>query len=116
MPFRRYYRRGYKDEPLIAYPRAEAPVLMASLMRREPVDRTPAQAEADTILGAILLARAGYGAFAAPEDFPHLELGEREVAADDSEVIETSIAWRSLDRRPLVRAVIDAAVSQRNAL
>jgi DNA-binding transcriptional LysR family regulator len=109
VPFRRYYRQGQENAPLVAYPRAEAPVLMASLMRRESVDTPPGRAEADTILGAILLAQAGYGAFASPEDFPHSELGERVAAIGEAEVLETSIAWRSLDRRPLVRALINAA-------
>jgi DNA-binding transcriptional LysR family regulator len=110
VPFRRYYRKGDEGTPLVGYPRAEAPVLMASLKRREAVD-APTPAEADTILGAILLSQAGYGAFAAPEDFPHPELADRVAAHGDADVLETSIAWRSLDRRPLVRALVDAALS-----
>jgi DNA-binding transcriptional LysR family regulator len=109
VPFRRYHRRGQEKAPLIAYPRAEAPVLMTSLMRREGPNASPPRVEADTILGAILLAQAGYGVFAAPEDFPHVELSERVVADAEAEILETSIAWRSLDRRPLVRALIEAA-------
>jgi DNA-binding transcriptional LysR family regulator len=112
VPFCRYDRPGEEKAPLIAYPRAEAPVLMASLMRREAADALPSRAEADTIHGAILLAEAGYGAFAAPADFPHSELGAQ-VAANEAEVLDTSIAWRSLDRRPLLRALIDATLSSR---
>jgi len=108
VPFRRYDRQGHETAPLIAYPRAEAPVLMASVLRREGTRASEMRAEADTILGAILLAKAGYGAFVAPEDFPHAELGERVAAAGEAEELETSIAWRSLDRRPLVRALIGA--------
>jgi DNA-binding transcriptional LysR family regulator len=110
VPFRRYHPHGQENAPLVAYPRAEAPVLMASLMRRQGVDALPVRAEADTILGATLLAQAGYGAFAAPQDFPHVELGACVAAADGAEILETSIAWRSLDRRPLVRNLVQAAL------
>lgn len=65
--------------------------LLVSVMRREAADTLPSRAEADTILGAILLAQAGYGAFAAPADFPHRELSAR-VATNEAEVLETSIA------------------------
>ncbi|MEO0818865.1 MAG: LysR family transcriptional regulator [Pseudomonadota bacterium] len=106
VPFRRYQRAP--GEPLIGYPRHEAPVLMGALARNAGEARL-APAEADTILGAITLAEAGYGAFAAPESFPHAALSRFEGDPGAGEVLETSLAWRSLDRRPQTAALVAAA-------
>ena len=97
------------DQPLIHYPRGEAPVLMGALGRREAITDL-AQAEADTILGAITLSIAGYGAFAAPADFPHPHLAEARRSREETEILETSIVWRRLDRRENVQALVKAAI------
>ncbi|MEL6977439.1 MAG: LysR family transcriptional regulator [Pseudomonadota bacterium] len=116
-------------DPLIPYPRAEAPVLMGALARAEEARsqnargrdahardargrdaRSVALAEADTMLGAITLAEAGYGTCAAPEDFPHRALAGWRRDEDRAEILQTSIAWRRLDRRPQVTALISAAM------
>lgn len=98
------------DAPLIPYPRAEAPVLMGALARAEAA-RAFALAEADTMLGAITLAEAGYGACAAPEDFPHAALAGWPQADGRAERLQTSIAWRRLDRRPHVAGLAAAAAA-----
>lgn len=98
--------------PMVAYPRAEAPVLMGALGRRTDVagGDYPA-AEADTMLGAIVLSQAGFGASAVPEDFPSPFRGlGREAAPQPTGVmLETSIARRALDRRPLIKTLVDCA-------
>lgn len=105
-----------EDRPLIRYPRAEAPVLMGALARsladdHDAGDRFPA-AEANTILGAIVLGRAGFGPFTAPQDYP-MHLGMPSIGGASSStgiMLETAIAWRSLDRRAILQDLIEAAL------
>lgn len=100
--------------PLVAYPRAEAPVLMGALARRSDGGNGeyPA-AEADTMLGAIVLSRAGFGPFAVTEDYPSpFERTESCLVSQDTGLtLETSIARRSLDRRPMVETLVKSAVA-----
>ncbi len=100
--------------PLVAYPRAEAPVLMGVLARQsnEGNGEYPA-AEADTMLGAIILSRAGFGPFATTADYPTpFEKTESCLNAQSTGLsLDTSIARRSLDRRPMVETLIKAAIS-----
>ena len=99
-----------KDMPTIRYTRKDAPVLVAEIDRKEPdnVDRH-ALVEVDTALGAIVLSNAGYGPFLVPKGFPN-PFGRAEECLDEKPVdmqLGTSIVWRSLDRRPMVRALLD---------
>ncbi|MEO1091510.1 MAG: LysR family transcriptional regulator [Pseudomonadota bacterium] len=111
VPFQRFHGQADGDLPLIRYPRGEAPVLMRELARLH--DTAPGEAaalvETTTILGAITLSSAGYGPFAAPADFPHPAVVDADGVTDDGTMLETSIAWRTLDRRPLVQAFAAAA-------
>ncbi|MEM8837701.1 MAG: LysR family transcriptional regulator [Pseudomonadota bacterium] len=96
--------------PTIRYTRKEAPVLVAEIDRQEPegID-ADAMAEVDTILGAITLSYAGYGPFVAPQNFPS-PFEESDAYADAHPLdakLGTSIVWRSLDRRPMVTALLD---------
>lgn len=101
-PFRR---------PLIRFPRVEAPVLMGALLQREEDGDDFAEVEADTMLGAIVLSRAGFGPFVAPEDYPSPFPKTAACLASQPTELEfiTSVAWRRLDRRPLVEALVAAA-------
>lgn len=98
--------------PLVAYPRAEAPVLMGALGRQttDGNGEFPA-AEADTMLGAMILSRAGFGPFACALDYP--SFFERTFACLDTTktelTLDTSIARRALDRRPMIESLIKAA-------
>lgn len=111
VPMDRFNSGGNDQAPLIRYPQIEAPVLMGALGRRESrrLGFVENQAEADTILGAAVLSEAGYGPFAAPVDFPHTEGKTSSSGAAEYPRFETSIAWRSLDRRPIVRSLVDTA-------
>ena len=95
-------------QALIRYPRAEAPVLMGALGRQEEAPER-SLAEADTILGAITLSAAGYGAFAGPVDFPHPHLSAARQIGEGGQILETSLAWRRLDRRDTLTSLIEAA-------
>lgn len=100
--------------PLVAYPRAEAPVLMGALGRQanEGNGEYPA-AEAETMLGALVLSRAGFGPFASTADYP--SPFEKTLACLDATetglTLDTSVVRRSLDRRPMVEALIRAAAA-----
>ena len=100
-------RAAAPDAPTIRYIRREAPVLVAEIDRKQPqdIDRH-ALAEVDTVLGAIVLSHAGYGPFLAPENYPSPFGAPVDAQPVDIE-LGTSIVWRSLDRRPMVRALLD---------
>ncbi|MEM6491296.1 MAG: LysR substrate-binding domain-containing protein, partial [Pseudomonadota bacterium] len=100
--------------PTVAYPRSEAPVLMGVLARSED-DETgdfPA-AEADTMLCAMVLSRAGYGRCVLPGDYAYSAVrpAAMEDAVQTEFLLETAIARRSLDRRPIIRDLVDCAVA-----
>lgn len=102
-----------KRRPLIRYPRAEAPVLMGEIARdREMLEGDYPEVEADTMLGANVLSRAGFGPFVTTEDFPSpFEKTEEYGQPEPLDIeLETCIAWRSLDRRSLLRQLIDSAI------
>ena len=111
VPIGRFGRDEDGERGLIRFPQAEAPVLMGAIARKEDHLSEPvgSLAEADTVLGAALLSEAGYGPFAAPVDFPHPIV--RDAVARSSvhayQSFETSIAWRTLDRRPIVRSFVE---------
>ncbi|MEM8813772.1 MAG: LysR family transcriptional regulator [Pseudomonadota bacterium] len=104
---------GDRQRP-VRYPLNEAPVLMAEIDR----SGVPGKAdiligppvEANTVISALALSAAGYGPAFVPADFPDFGL-ERENALSDGPTsqLETSLAWRADDRRPALRAFVDAA-------
>ena len=96
--------------PAIRYIRKDAPVLVAEIDRkdREAIDRH-ALAEVNTLLGAIVASHAGYGPFIAPKGFPN-PFARTDKGMDEEPLdleLGTSVIWRSLDRRPMVRALLD---------
>lgn len=98
--------------PPVGVPRHKAPVLMGEVDRlwgRMAAEADPAPAvEADTLIGSLVLSAAGYGPAIVVDDFPDFGFKEIERRAAGELMLETAIAWRSLDRRPAVRALIDA--------
>ncbi|WP_306118412.1 MULTISPECIES: LysR family transcriptional regulator [unclassified Roseitalea] len=112
-PMARFCLGNEPDRPLIRFPKAEAPVLMGGLARDEGSAPGTLEllAEADTILGAAILSEAGYGPFPAPADFALRSLDSNTPAVPLRQTFETCIAWRTLDRRPIIRALVDAAQS-----
>jgi len=93
---------------VVSYPRAEAPVLMTELARKSERNGELSQAEADSMLGAILLSEAGYGACFIERAYAQEALGKAKCA-DASSVgqFDTSLAWRTLDRRTVVQDFVD---------
>lgn len=103
--------------PLVGYPRAEAPVLMGELMRRSSSDAPDyPPGEADTMLGAIVLSRAGFGPFIVPVDYPSPfpQIEACRSSTDTQLTLETAVARRALDRRSIILELVDAAVSVAN--
>ena len=105
---------GPAAAPTIRYPRAEASLFMGRPAKpeRDPADEGETLAEANSILGAIVLSQAGYGTVYAPSDYPHPVLAAAETAGppDEGLVLQTSVAWRTLDRRDVVRAFVDCCL------
>ena len=100
--------------PPVGVPRHKAPVLMGEVDRlwgRMAATTDPAPAvEADTLIGSQVLSAAGYGPAIVVENFPDFGFEEIGRRAAGALALETAIAWRALDRRPAVRALIDAKV------
>ena len=65
------------------------------------------------MLGAIILSRAGFGPFATTVDYPTpFEKSEHCLySADTGLTLDTAIARRLLDRRPMVETLVKAAVA-----
>lgn len=103
---------GAKTSPLIRYPRAEAPVLMGRLGREDDHEGRVPRGEADTVLGAMLMSEAGYGACVVPADFPYLQGRPIPDRATPQGPFPTSVAWRSLDRRPVITSLIACAAAE----
>lgn len=103
---------------LVRYPRGEAPVVMGTLARL-PIEMSGeggTLAEADSILGALVLSIAGFGRAIVPADYPHPEPAVSRSDPSDTTVAEglnlsTSLAWRTLDRRALVKAFVDLSTA-----
>ncbi len=97
--------------PLIRYPRTEAPVLMGNLSRRGDWDGDAPDVEADTMLGALVLNRAGFGPVVATEDYPSpFEKARARSRGEPTGLsLQTAVAWRRLDRRPLVADLVEKA-------
>lgn len=100
--------------PPVGVPRHKAPVLMGEVDRlwgRMAAAADPAPAvDADTLVGSLVLSAAGYGPAIVVEGFPDFGFEEIGRRATGELALETAIAWRALDRRPAVRALIDAKV------
>lgn len=107
--------------PVVRYTRQDAPVLVAEIDRKTP-NRAGFEAtvEVDTALGALVLSRAGYGPCIVPRSFLNLvgpsfaENGEADPGGSAIGIdLGTSLVWRSLDRRPMVTALV--SVGRRTA-
>ncbi len=101
--------------PPVGVPRHKAPVLMGEVDRlwgRMAAAADPAPAvDADTLVGSLVLSAAGYGPAIVVEGFPNFDFEEIGRRAQGELALETAIAWRALDRRPAVRALIDIETS-----
>ena len=99
--------------PPIGVPRHEAPALTSEIDRvwdRLAEASAPApRVEADTMLGALVLSAAGYGAALAVDTFPDFGFETLSHAREEALELQTSIAWRTLDRRPVVRSFLAVA-------
>ncbi|MEO1226160.1 MAG: LysR family transcriptional regulator [Pseudomonadota bacterium] len=102
-----------KDAGEIGYPRGDAPMFTSALERLDMIGggSESVMAEADTVLGAALLSRAGFGSFIRPaglETFADQVPESRQILAD-APMLETCLAWRTLNRKPGLRALITCA-------
>lgn len=109
----RLNREGAWDS-VVGYPHAEAPVMMTDVEQELLPDALGTRIEnlANTVLGAIILARSGYGQALVPIDYEHRLIDE---ATDREEhalttVLQTAVATRAIDRRELVQDVFGCAV------
>ncbi len=103
--------------PLIAYPRFEAPVMMGqvegALAQHDANVSSPGEnpigvSEGNTAIACLSLSAAGYGTALVTEDLP--DFGFNVTAARTKEALfelETSVAWRKLDRRPVIKSLLD---------
>ena len=85
-------------EALVLYRREEAPATVAAMERAaaDGVAPAPGGAEAVTVLGALTLSLAGYGAAGFPEGYAHPALEGAETHPGPLRQ-QTSLAWRALD-------------------
>ncbi len=103
--------------PLIRYPRAEAPVVMGAVFRDQALDGdvgSVPEAEANTVLGALCLSEAGFGPCVAPSFYPNRLSSQAFGAAAKTRtglVLDTVIAYRRLDRRPVLDQLVRAALA-----
>ncbi|WP_413785318.1 LysR family transcriptional regulator [Cognatiyoonia sp. IB215446] len=97
-----------EGRPLVEYPRSDAPVLISEYNRRYPgAQLAPPAAEADTAFGALLLSEAGYGPCVVAEDsWRQVESSNGRFARTLDMEIHTSLVWRNMDRREIVRNLI----------
>ncbi|MCI4665469.1 MAG: LysR family transcriptional regulator [Neomegalonema sp.] len=103
-----------KTPHVVSYPRAEAPVLMGELGRVRDAAGQTSIAEADTMLGAILLSRAGYGSCIVDRDFAANTVGPGVCQdAPTAGALDISLAWRALDRRRIVELFVETALAHR---
>ncbi|MEM9043470.1 MAG: LysR family transcriptional regulator [Pseudomonadota bacterium] len=109
-------RRLHPDgegRPPVGVPRHKAPVLMSELdhllekmaLRTEPV----APVEADTLIGSLVLSAAGYGDAIVVSGFPEFGFAAVDNPTDTKLSLGTSVAWRSLDRRSIVKEFLAQA-------
>lgn len=125
---------GESKDPgyLIRYPRADAPVLMGQLGRQSDTAGELIYGEADTMLGAFILSKAGYGtcvieqnyfetAFGASQENPHQKSSDKKsshkkggqkknLSVEACGDLDTSIAWRASDKRSIINAFTQCAI------
>ncbi|MEM8970726.1 MAG: hypothetical protein AAGD43_01505 [Pseudomonadota bacterium] len=105
-----------RRDQIVSYPSVEAPNLMTHIS--EELDAafvdTIATCTADTVLGAIVLARSGYGDALVPETFRHplIETATQREATQLQTTLFTAVSVRSTDRRELVDEVFAIASDQ----
>ena len=101
---------GSPTSNVIHYPRAEAPVLMGQLGRSNDKAGRRSAAEADTMLGVLLLSKSGYGSCTVDSDYASKVLGKKAIAkAKPISQLDIGVAWRQLDRRKVVLQFIEVA-------
>ncbi len=102
------------DDTVIGYPNADAPVLMSALAEQleEEASGEEFVSVADTVLGAIALSRAGYGQAVTPLGYDHPLISDapRRREAAVALTLQTAIATRATDRRPLITELFDLAI------
>ncbi|APX13393.1 LysR family transcriptional regulator [Tateyamaria omphalii] len=104
---------------VIGYPNADAPVLMTALA--EELDDVAASENftsvADTVLGAIVLSRAGYGQAVTPQDYQHPLVADapRRTEAPVDLILQTAVAVRTTDRRPVMTELFGLATQAARA-
>ena len=59
--------------------------------------------------GALVLSAAGYGPAVVVDAFPTFGFPAAAAERGSGITLETSLAWRALDRRPIVKAFLDMA-------
>ena len=104
------------DAPLIAYPRSEAPVMMgtvADALTRNSKHRNGravdpiGASEGNTGIACLCLSAAGYGTALVTNDLPDFGFDMSGVRNSPHLFdLETSIAWRKLDRRPIIQKLL----------
>ncbi|MEL6478264.1 MAG: LysR family transcriptional regulator [Pseudomonadota bacterium] len=99
-----------KDRPPVGVPRHKAPVLMGEVDRlwgQMALGSQPAPpVEADTLIGSLVLSAAGYGDALVVTDFPEFEFPALSEPSNTELVLSTGVAWRHLDRRPILSMFI----------
>lgn len=99
--------------PPVGVPRHKAPVLMSELdqlRERMALGAAPAApVEADTLIGSLALSAAGYGNAIVVSGFPSFGFSSTERPTDTKLTLATSLAWRSLDRRPIIEEFLAMA-------
>ncbi len=101
-------------DDLIGYPRAGAPNLISAFYRAlDAKGRPPAPShESNSSLGVAVLAAAGYGTAIVAEGAP-LPAGVKAAPLVGYEVpLQTVLAWRQNDHRPIVRQFLKAATAK----
>ncbi|MEO0697803.1 MAG: LysR family transcriptional regulator [Pseudomonadota bacterium] len=99
---------------VVFYPNADAPNVMTRIAEElEEVSIAPrVEYTADTVLGALVLARAGYGDALVPESFEHplIDAADHRKEMLFSTALVTAVSIRSTDRRQLVDDLFASAV------
>lgn len=117
---RRLLDRAGAERPPIGVPRHKAPVLMGELDRlweRIARDTPPAPpVEADTLIGSLVLSAAGYGAAIVVEGFPGFGFDPPAEVSATGLTLATGIAWRRLDRRGSVLALLAVCEDEARSL